>query len=122
MSDATEALNFLALAGYDAEKAVDTLPNVLNLAAAGGLELGRSAEIVTNAINALGLEADDAEKLVDQMAVTAQKSGTDVNQLGEAILTVGGTAKSMAGGTVELNTQLGILADAGIKGAKPLAS
>lgn len=117
-SDATEALNYLALAGYDAEKSVDTLPRVLNLAAAGGLELGRSAEIVTNAVNALGLETKDAEKLVDQMAVTAQKSGTDVNQLGDAILTVGGTAKVMAGGTVELNTQLGILADAGIKGAE----
>ena len=39
-------------------------------------------------------------------------------QLGEAILTVGGTAKTLAGGTVELNTALGVLANRGIKGAE----
>ena len=121
-SEATEALNYLALAGYDAEKAVDTLPKVLNLAAAGGLELGQASELVTQSMNALGLEADQLDSFVDQLAVTAQSSGTNVAQLGEAILTVGGTAKAMAGGTVELNTQLGILADAGIQGAKPLAA
>lgn len=117
-SQATDAMNELALAGYNAEKTIDTLPSVLNLAAAGGLELGQSAEIITNSMNALGLEVDQASSFVDEMAVTAQKSGTTVAQLGEGILTVGGTAKMMAGGTVELSTQLGILADAGIKGAE----
>lgn len=117
-SQATDAMNELALAGYDAEKTVETLPSVLNLAAAGGLELGQSAEIITNSMNALGLEVDQASSFVDEMAVAAQKSGTTVAQLGEGILTVGGTAKMMAGGTVELSTQLGILADAGIKGAE----
>ena len=38
-SQAGEALNYLALAGYDAEKAVQTLPTVLNLAAAGGMDV-----------------------------------------------------------------------------------
>lgn len=117
-TEASEALNYLALAGYDAEKAIDALPKVLNLASAGGLELGYAANIATNSMNALGLETDDLGGFIDELAVASQKSGTDVSQLGEAILTVGGTAKSMKGGTVELSTQLGILADAGIKGAE----
>ena len=116
-SQAAEALNYLALAGYDADKAIDALPKVLNLASAGGLELGYAADIATNSMNALGLETDQLGMFIDQLAVASQKSGTDVSQLGEAILTVGGTAKIMKGGTVELATQLGIL-DAGIKGAE----
>ncbi|MEY8366085.1 phage tail tape measure protein [Anaerovoracaceae bacterium 41-7] len=117
-SEAAEALNYLALAGYDVDKSIETLPVVLNLAAAGGIELGAASDMVTDAMSALGLETDQAESFVDQMAKTSQKSNTNVAQLGEAILTVGGTAKNLAGGTVELNTNLGILADNGIKGAE----
>ena len=117
-SESAEALNYLALAGYDAEKAIKTLPTVLNLAAAGGLELGYASDVMTDAMSALGLSTSEAEGFVDQLAKTASKSNTSVGQLGEAILTVGGTAKVLSGGTTELNTALGILADNGIKGAE----
>ena len=62
--------------------------------------------------------AGTTESFVDKMAKTSQKSNTSVAQLGEAILTVGGTAKVLAGGTTEMNTALGILADNGVKGAE----
>lgn len=52
------------------------------------------------------------------MAKTSQKSNTSVQQLGEALLSVGGTAKSLAGGVTEANTVLGIFADSGTKGAE----
>ncbi len=117
-SQSAEALNYLALAGYDAEKAVNALPKVLNLAAAGGLDLAYASDLVTDSMSALGLETDQLEGFVDQLAKTSQKSNTSVAQLGEGILTVGGTAKVLARGTTELNTALGILADNGIKGAE----
>lgn len=117
-SEAAEALNYLALAGYDVDKSVETLPTVLNLAAAGGIDLASASDMVTDAMSALGDTAGTAENFVDKMAKTSQKSNTSVAQLGEAILTVGGTAKTLAGGTTELNTVLGILADNGIKGAE----
>lgn len=117
-SEAAEALNYLALAGYDADRAVETLPTVLNLAAAGGIDLASASDMVTDAMSALGDTAGTAENFVDKMAKTSQKSNTNVAQLGEAILTVGGTAKTLAGGTTELNTALGILADNGVKGAE----
>lgn len=56
--------------------------------------------------------------MVDQMAKTASSTNTSVAQLGEGILTIGATAKSVKGGTAELNTALGILANNGIKGAE----
>ncbi len=117
-SQAAEALNYMALAGYDVDESIATLPTVLNLAAAGGMDLATASDMVTDSMSALGDMAGTADSFVDKMAKTSQKSNTNVAQLGEAILTVGGTAKSMAGGVDEMNTVLGILADNGIKGAE----
>lgn len=117
-SQAAEALNYMALAGYDVDESIATLPTVLNLAAAGGMDLATASDMVTDSMSALGDMAGTADSFVDKMAKTSQKSNTSVAQLGEAILTVGGTAKSMAGGVDEMNTVLGILADNGIKGAE----
>lgn len=117
-SECAEALNYLALAGYDTQEMADTLPTVLNLAAAGGIDLASASDMVTDAMSALGMETSDANKMVDQMAKTASSTNTSVGQLGEGILTIGATAKTVKGGTAELNTALGILANNGIKGAE----
>ncbi len=119
-SEAGDALNYLALAGYDADKACAALPTILNLASAGGMELAAASDMITDSMSALGIDAtkENLTQFGDQLAKTAQKSNTSVSQLGEAILTVGGTAKTLSGGTTEMNTLLGILADNGVKGAE----
>lgn len=117
-SQAADALNYMALAGYDTEKSMSMLPNVLNLAAAGGMELATASDMVTDASSALGLSTEETTALVDKMAQASSKSNTSVEQLGSAMLTVGGTAKVLSGGTTELATALGILADNGVKGAE----
>ena len=117
-SECAEALNYLALAGYNTQEMCDTLPTVLNLAAAGGIDLASASDMVTDAMSALGMGTDEATTMVDQMAKTSSTTNTSVAQLGDAILTIGATAKSVKGGTAELNTALGILANNGIKGAE----
>ena len=119
-TEAAEALNYLALAGYNADEAATALPTVLKLAGAGAMDLARASDMVTDSMSALGIETTEANlnTFADQLAQTASKANTSVSQLGEAILTVGGTAKGLAGGTTELNTALGILADNGLKGAE----
>jgi len=119
-TEAAEALNYLALAGYDADQAATALPTVLNLAGAGAMDLATASDMVTDSMSALNIEAtqDNLTNFADQMAMTASKANTSVSQLGEAILTVGATGSNLAGGTTELNTALGILADNGNKGAE----
>ena len=117
-SECAEALNYLALAGYGTQQMCDTLPTVLNLAAAGDIQLASASDMVTDAMSALGMGVDEAGTMVDQMAKTVSTTNTSVAQLGEGILTIGATAKSIKGGTAELNTALGILANNGIKGAE----
>ena len=117
-TQAAEALNYMALAGYDVQQSMDMLPNVLSLAAAGGMDLATASDMVTDASSALGLDMEQTAKMVDEMAQAASKSNTSVEQLGSALLTVGGTGKMLVGGTNELSTALGILADNGIKGSE----
>lgn len=117
-SQAAEALNYMALAGYDANTSMKMLPNVLNLAAAGSIDLAEASDMVTDAQSALGLNLDETSELVDKMAKASSKTNTSVAQLGEAMLTVGGTAKNLKGGTTELSVALGLLADNGTKGAE----
>lgn len=137
-TQAAEALNYMALAGYDTQKSMETLPSVLNLAAAGAMDLASASDMVTDAETALGLAGKETADgiprttaLIDEMARTASKTNTSVSQLGSAILTIGGTAKLLNGGiveladgteraydgTTELSTALGLLADNGIKGS-----
>lgn len=119
-TEAAEGLNYLALAGYDADQAAAALPTVLKLAGAGAMDLAAASDMVTDSMSALNIEAtqDNLNNFADQLAMTASKSNTSVSQLGDAILTVGATASNLAGGTTELNTALGILADNGTKGAE----
>lgn len=117
-SESADALNYMALAGYDAETSMKMLPTVLDLAAAGGLGLATASDMVTDAQSALGLSLDETSAMVDQMAAASSKSNTSVGQLGEAFLTIGATARNVKGGTAELSTVLGVLADNGIKGSE----
>lgn len=119
-SEAAEGLNYLALAGYSANQAATALPYTLKLAGAGAMDLADASDMVTDAMSALNLEANNKNlsTFSDQLAKSASTTNTNVKQLGEAILTVGGTAANLKGGTAELNTALDILANNGIKGAE----
>lgn len=138
-SQAADALNYMALAGYDVETSMSMLPNVLNLAASGNMELARASDMVTDAATAFGLTLEDGSvdiqrttQMVDEMAKAASTGNTSVEQLGDAFLVVGGLAQEMNGGMVELadgtmatydNIQeleiaLTAMANAGIKGGE----
>ena len=119
-TQAADALNYLALAGYDANKAAEVLPSVLNLAAAGGMDLAYASNLATKAMASLQIEAtkENLDEFGNKLAVGASKAGATVSELGEAILTVGGTAANLKGGTTELITALGKLADVGLVGAE----
>ncbi|MCM1213318.1 MAG: phage tail tape measure protein [Lachnospiraceae bacterium] len=117
-TQAGEALNYLALAGYDAQKSAAMLPKTLDLAAAGGLDLAYATDLATDSASALNLRMDQMDGYLDQMAKTSQKSNTSIAQLGEATLACAGTVSLAKQDLVTMNAELGILANNGIKGAE----
>lgn len=131
-TQAAEALNFMALAGYDVQQSMDMLPNVLSLAAAGNFDLARASDMVTDAQTAFGINAGRTTQMVDEMAKAASTGNTSVEQLGDAFLVVGGLAQELNGGLVtlangtttsvdglqELEIALTAMANAGVKGSE----
>ena len=135
-TQAGQALNYMALAGYSAQESMEMLPTVLNMAAAGAMDLGRASDMVTDISSAMGLSVkEDAGRIAlmaDEFAKAASSGNTTVEMLGEAFLTVGGLAKEINTGTVTLSNgtqaqvdnlqQLEIaftaMANAGIKGSE----
>lgn len=117
-TEAAEALNYMALAGYDADRSMRVLPDVLNLAAAGAMDLGYASDVVTDLGTALGLTENQVTTMTDQMAKAASSSNTNVSQLAEAMLRLGANGRTVKGGTKEIAAVFGVLADNGLKGAE----
>ena len=117
-TQAGEALNYMALAGYSTQTSAEMLEKVLALAAAGAIDLATASDMVTDAQTALGIKMEDMTVFIDQMAKTASSSNTSVQQLGDALLSIGATGRTVKGGFTELNTVLGVLANNGIKASE----
>lgn len=117
-TEAAQGLEYMALAGYSVNDSIATLPKVLALAQAGNIDLAYASDLVTDIGSALNLTLEDTDELLNKMAKSSSSSNMSVAQVGEAMLTVGGTANTLSGGLTEVTTALGILANNGVKGSE----
>src|SRR5690625_1407697 len=83
-SEGAEGIEMLACAGFESDEIMNALPDVLNLAAAGAVDLGDAADITSNILSGFGLEAEEAARVADILAKASADSNTDVHGLGEA--------------------------------------
>ncbi len=113
--EAGEAMQFMAVAGWNTSEVLGGISGVMNLAAASNADLGTTSDIVTDSIENFGLTAKDAQHFVDVMAQTARKSNTDVLKLGESYKYVSPVAKAMGYSVEDINVALGLMANSGIK-------
>lgn len=83
-SESADALNYMALAGWDTKDMLGGIDGVMQLAAASGEDLGQVSDIVTDSLTAFGMKAKDSGHFADVLAQTSSKANTDVRGLGEA--------------------------------------
>ncbi|MDF9615145.1 phage tail tape measure protein [Bacillus cereus] len=117
-SQAAEGLSFLSLAGFKAQDSIDAMPAVLNLAAAGAIDLGSAADIASNIMTGFGLEAKDTGKAADILAKTFTTANTDMGQLGMAMKYVAPVAKALGWDITDAATAVAKMSDAGIQGSQ----
>ncbi|MEE9451102.1 MAG: phage tail tape measure protein [Ignavibacteriaceae bacterium] len=115
-TQAAEAMTFLAQAGLNVNEIYTAMPNTLELAAVGQISLAEAADISTNVMSAYGLQAEDLGRVNDIIANTSTKANTNVREFAEAFKMVGPVAKSAKQKLVDISAQIGLLANAGIKG------
>ena len=115
--EASEAMSYMGMAGWNSSQMIDGIAGIMNLAAASGEELAGVSDIVTDALTAFGLKASDSCEFADVLAVAASKSNTNVSLLGESFKNVAATAGAMGYSMKDTTTALGLMANAGVKGS-----
>ncbi|MCE5603979.1 phage tail tape measure protein [Staphylococcus pseudintermedius] len=117
-SQSADALNYMALAGWDTKEMMSGIDGVMQLAAASGEDLAQVSDIVTDGLSAFGLKAKDSSHFADVLAQTSSKANTDVSGLGEAFKYVAPVAGSFGFSVEDTSIALGLMANSGVKASQ----
>ncbi|REI16747.1 phage tail tape measure protein [Staphylococcus felis] len=117
-SESADALNYMALAGWDTKEMMSGIDGVMQLAAASGEDLAQVSDIVTDGLSAFGLKAKDSSHFADVLAQTSSKANTDVAGLGEAFKYVAPVAGSFGFSVEDTSIALGLMANSGVKASQ----
>lgn len=114
-SEAAEAMNYMAMAGWKTDQMLEGVSGIMNLAAASGEELATTSDIVTDALTAFGMKAEDSGRLADILAASASNANTNVAMMGESFKYVAPVAGSLGYSAEDVAVALGLMANSGIK-------
>lgn len=114
-SEAAEAMNYMAMAGWKTEDMLSGIEGVMNLAAASGEDLAMTSDIVTDALTAFGLTAQDSGHFADVLAAASSNANTNVSMMGETFKYCAPIAGSLGFSVEDTAEAIGLMANAGIK-------
>lgn len=117
-SESAEALQYMSMAGWDTKSMLDGIDGIMSLAAADGLDLATTSDIVTDALTAFGLKASDSTHFADVLAKASSSANTNVSMLGESFKYVAPLAGTMGYSVEDVSLALGLMANASIKGSQ----
>ena len=115
-TEASEAMQYMAMAGWKASDMISGIDGIMNLAAASGEELANVSDIVTDALTAFGLQAKDSAHFADVLAKAASNSNTNVAMMGATFKYAAPLAGSLGYSVEDVAVAIGLMANAGIKG------
>lgn len=115
-TEAGQALQYMAMAGWKTDQMLSGIPGIMDLAAASGEDLGRVSDIVTNALTAFGLKAEDSGHFADVLAQASSNSNTNVSMMGETFKYVAPLAGALKYSVEDTALAIGLMANAGVQG------
>lgn len=116
-SDAASGQSFLAMAGFTPQAIQAALPGVLNMALAGGVELGETSDIGSNILTQFNLTADQMDRVGDTLTAAFTRTNTDLRALGETMKYTGPVAAKLGISLEEAAAMAGMLANNGLRGS-----
>ncbi|WP_434116358.1 phage tail tape measure protein [Klebsiella michiganensis] len=115
--DAASGQAFLAMAGFTPQSIQAALPGVLNMALAGGMDLGESADIGSNILSQFTLPAGEMDRVSDVLTAAFTRTNTDLRSLGDTMKYAGPVASKLGISLEEAAGMAGILANNGLRGS-----
>lgn len=117
-SEAADAMNYMAMAGWKTEEMLSGIEGIMNLAAASGEDLATTSDIVTDALTAFGLTAADSTHFADVLAAASSNANTNVSMMGETFKYVAPIAGALGYSAEDTAEAIGLMANAGIKSSQ----
>lgn len=116
---AAEAQYYLGLAGWKQNAILAATPGLLRLAIAGGTDLARTADIISDDMTAMGIAIDDSGESVrhfsDVFAATMSNSNTTIEMMGESMKYAGTIAGTLGYKMEDVALAIGLMANNGTK-------
>lgn len=117
-TEAADAMNYMAMAGWKTEDMLNGIDGIMNLAAASGEDLATTSDIVTDALTSFGLSASDSTHFADVLAAASSNANTNVSMMGETFKYVAPVAGSLGYSAEDCAVAIGLMANSGIKASQ----
>lgn len=112
------AMEYMAMAGWDAREMLNGMDGVINLAAAAGEDLAQVSDIVTDNLSAFGLKASDTAHFADVLAAAAANSNTNISIMGETFKSSSSVAGALGYSVEDVAVMVGLMANNAVKGSR----
>lgn len=117
-SEAADAFQYMAMAGWKTEDMLDGISGIMSLSAADGLDLATTSDIVTDSLSAFNLTAKDSGHFADVLAAASTNANTNVSMMGETFKYAAPVAGALGFSIEDVAVATGLMANAGIKGSQ----
>jgi len=117
-TEAANAMNYMAMAGWKTSDMLDGIEGIMNLAAASGEDLATTSDIVTDALTAFGLSAGDSAHFADILAAASSNANTNVSMMGETFKYCAPVAGALGFSAEDTAEAIGLMGNSGIKSSQ----
>ena len=115
-SEAAEGMKYLAMAGFNSNQIISSMPGLLDMARAGVIDLGKASDISSNILSAFGISANEMGRVADVLTMAFTTSNTTLESLGYTMKYVGPIAREAGMSLEEAAAMAGLLGNVGIQG------
>jgi TP901 family phage tail tape measure protein len=113
-TQAANAMEVLARAGFNTQQILEATPAVLSAAAASGLEIAEVAGHVSNVLKGMGLEMDQAARVADVLALASARTNSSIGSLGESMKNAAATSRKLGVPLEDVIASVALLQDVGL--------
>jgi TP901 family phage tail tape measure protein len=113
-NDAAEAMLALGKTGFTVDEALSGVDEVMQLAAASGLDMASAADMAGRTLNQFGLGVEDLSHVNDVLASAVNKSSLEISDLQTAFQYIGPVAQGMGISVEEASAALALMRDNGV--------
>lgn len=106
----------LAKSGMSAKQAMQAIPGAISASQASGEDMAVAVSVMTSALNGFQLKASESAHVADVLAMAANKSKADINDMGYAFKYAATPAKALGVSLEETSSAVMIMTNAGLAG------